>query len=110
MFRKFFLSETCGVLTAVLYRAVGQKVLATWPTNEEETDRHSFRSQNGKFSSKKTLKKSMSRQQNLIKARATQKQNFELPTNFVCTTTRSHDKVSATFIQLYKFDYSIIEI
>ena len=54
----------------------------------------------------------MSRQQNLIKARATQKQNFELPTNlsFVCTTTRSHDKVSATFIQLYKFGYSIIEI
>ena len=52
----------------------------------------------------------MNRQQNLIKARATQKQNFELPTNFVCTATRSHDKVSATFIQLYKFGYSIIEI
>ena len=110
MFRKFFLNETCGVLTAVLYRAVGQKVLATWPTNKKETDRHSFRSQNGKFSSKKTLKKSMNRHQNLIKARATQKQNFELPTNFVCTATRSHDKVNATFIQLYKFGYSIIEI
>ena len=53
MFRKFFLSETCDVLTAVLYRAVGQKVLATCPTNKEETDRHSFRSQNGKFSFKK---------------------------------------------------------
>ena len=53
MFRKFFLGETCGVLTTVLYRGVGQKVLATWPTNEEETDRHSFRSQHGKFFSQK---------------------------------------------------------
>ena len=106
MFRKFFLGETCGVLTTLLYRAVGQKVFATWPTNKEETDRHSFRSQHGKFL--KNFKKSVSSQQNIIKARATRKQNFELPTNIV--STRSQDKVSATFIRLYKFGYSIIEI
>ena len=108
MFRKFFLGETCGVLITVLYRAVGQKVLATWPTNKEETDRHSFRSQHGKFFSQKNLKKSVTSQQNIIKARATHKQNYELPTNFV--STRSQDKVSASFIQLSKFGYSIIEI